>query len=125
MRHFFPRQAAQHFPVAPTRKILPAIPHPVPVQPHPHNLFYCLGYLTGWALILTPFVAIACTRFARCRSRGVFSLVPFGIPAAVSRMLQDLIGTLLEQDACPCNTYCGGFFSSFAGSGLFSGFGAR
>jgi hypothetical protein len=56
MRHFFPRHAPAHFAVAPAREILPQVPHPVPAQPHPHGLFYALGYLTGWALILAPFV---------------------------------------------------------------------
>lgn len=58
MRHFFPRHAAQHFAVKPARKILPAIPHPVPTLPHPHNFFYCLGWLFGWALILSPVVLV-------------------------------------------------------------------
>ena len=59
MRRFFPHHAAQHFAVAPTRKILPAIPHPLPTLEPVHNFAYCLGWIVGWLLILSPLILLA------------------------------------------------------------------
>jgi hypothetical protein len=55
MRHC--AHAQPHSAIAPRNPI--AIPHPVGPELQAHPVSYAVGYIVGWVLILSPFVAIA------------------------------------------------------------------
>ncbi len=55
MRHY--AHAQPHTAIAPRNPM--AIPHPVGPELQAHPVSYALGYIVGWMLIFSPFVAIA------------------------------------------------------------------